>query len=103
MYLSLLIAVMFQKEKRYPDRAPLWLLQTMLLNCIGLIYSGGERAKASGLSSFAELVNFSNKERLLWASSKSKAMSTNTSPEPKWMRWIEDEVRRRIGYCIWVS
>lgn len=99
---SALIAAMFQREKHCADRVPLWLLQVMLLNCIGLLYSGGERARASGLSCFADLVNLSNREKLLRWPSKSKVASSDVPVEHKWAKWIEDEAKRRTGYCIWV-
>lgn len=73
----------------------------MLLNCIGLFYSGDERARRSALSNFADLVVFSNQEGLL-SRRKPKSMPRNMPLERKWMVWAEDEVKTRTGYCIWV-
>lgn len=73
----------------------------MLLNCIGLLYGDSERTRHSAFSNFADLCILSSQENILGRSDKSKAM-LNAPLEQKWIIWIEDEVRRRTGYCIWV-
>lgn len=74
----------------------------MLLNCIGLLYSDNERTRISAFSSLSDLINLANQERLLCQSKKPRYRASDMPSEQRWMMWIEDEVRRRTGYCIWV-
>ncbi|KAI9928264.1 hypothetical protein MW887_002297 [Aspergillus wentii] len=95
-------AINVEKEKCRLDRTPLWLLQAMLLSCIGLLHNSDERSRLSALSSFGDLITFTTRERLLSPSSRTKLLSDELSQERKWTIWIEDEVRRRTGYLIWL-
>lgn len=74
----------------------------MLLNCIGLLHSGSARAKESGLSIFSDLVRLANREKLLSVSSRSQSTWLDSAGGQTWEIWIDSEVRRRTGYCIWV-
>lgn len=91
-----------QKEKRHAGPLPLDLLQALLLNCIGLFYSGLEKDKLSALSAFRELVSLVEDKKLL-AASKPLKESNRISGEVLWQKWIDDETRKRTGYCVWVS
>jgi hypothetical protein len=74
----------------------------MLLNCIGLFHSGIEKDKLSALSAFKELVRLVEDKKLL-AASKPLKESGRISGEVLWQKWIDDETRKRTGYCVWVS
>jgi hypothetical protein len=74
----------------------------MLLNCLGLFHSGIEKDKLLALSSFKELVSFVQNKKLLVASKPLKE-SSRISGEVLWQKWIDDETRKRTGYCVWVS
>lgn len=91
-----------QKGKRHSGPLPLGLLQAILLNCIGLFHSGIEKDKLSALSSFKELVSLVEDKKLL-AASKPLKESNRISGEVLRQKWIDDETRKRTGYCVWVS
>ncbi|KAJ5654012.1 hypothetical protein N7490_001015 [Penicillium lividum] len=93
-------ALHVEKERYRPGQDSLDLIQVVLLNCIGLLHSGSERAKASALSSFKDLVTLMNRENLL-AMAKPGNLH-GSSDDSIWTNWIQDEVRRRTGYCIWL-
>ncbi|KAJ5945808.1 hypothetical protein N7454_002647 [Penicillium verhagenii] len=93
-------ALHVEKERYHPGQDSLDLIQVMLLNCIGLLHSGSERAKASALSSFKDLVTLMNREKILGMSKSSNIQGS--SDDTKWINWVQEEVRRRTGYCIWL-
>ncbi|CAI7664807.1 unnamed protein product [Penicillium glandicola] len=91
--------IYLEKEKSRPGQASLEILQAMLFNCIGLLHSRSEREKASALSTFSDLVTLMKTAQLL------KPMRTKfneASQDAAWASWIQDEIRRRTGYCIWL-
>ncbi|KAJ6055171.1 hypothetical protein N7444_004269 [Penicillium canescens] len=88
-----------EKEKSRHGLASLELLQAMLFNCIGLLHSRYERDKISALSAFGDLVTLMKRDRLL---EPIPVNFSSASQEVAWMSWIQDEVRRRTGYCIWL-
>ncbi|KAJ5783004.1 hypothetical protein N7457_004778 [Penicillium paradoxum] len=88
-----------EKERRGSSKASLELLQAMLFNCIGLFHSSSEREKSSALSTFGDLVSLMKTSRLLAPT----RMNFNVAPaEVAWSSWVQDEVRRRTGYCVWL-
>lgn len=89
-----------QKEKSRPGQASLEVIQAMLFNCIGLFHSGNERDKSSALSSFGDLITLVNTTQLL---ALQKTHIDGASQDAAWICWMQDEVKRRTGYCIWVS
>ncbi|KAL1967885.1 hypothetical protein VTN77DRAFT_2302 [Rasamsonia byssochlamydoides] len=95
-------AIQVEKERYLPGPVPIWLLQAMLLNCIGLLHSGSARANEAGLSIFGDLVRLSNREKLLSVSRRSQNTWLDLSTGRTWEAWIDNEVRRRTGYCIWL-
>lgn len=95
-----LIVLYCQKEKTRPSHASLEILQAMLFNCIGLFHGKSERGKASALSTFGDLVTLMKTSRLL---TPMRTKFNEASEDAAWASWIQDEVRRRTGYCIWVS
>ncbi|KAI2789813.1 hypothetical protein POX_d05311 [Penicillium oxalicum] len=94
-------AILVEKEKGSTRRASLDMLQAMLLSCLGILYSGDDRNKLSTLGVFKELVRLFEDEELL-ADSKYLQSSEQLSGEALWHSWINDEIRRRTGYCIWL-
>ncbi|KAL2864702.1 putative C2H2 transcription factor [Aspergillus lucknowensis] len=95
-------ALFAEKEKSQFERPPLWLLQAMLLNCIGRLYGSSERGRLSALSDFGELTSLASREKLLCRSDESSLSSEETSSEQQWMLWIENEAWRRTAYLIWL-
>jgi hypothetical protein len=89
-------AILIEKEKYNTGTKPIWLIQAMLLNCIGLYHGGNYQAKEYGLGSLNDLVRFAHYERLL-----SNGQSNNTIGI-SWRDWIDMEIRRRTGYLIWL-
>lgn len=88
-----------QKERSRTAHC-LGVIQAMLFNCIGFLHSRNERDKHSALSSFGELISLANTSCLLVPRG---TPFERTSQDLDWTFWIQDEVRRRTGYCIWVS
>ncbi|OJJ68188.1 hypothetical protein ASPBRDRAFT_47129 [Aspergillus brasiliensis CBS 101740] len=95
-------AISVEKEKYYVDRAPVWFLQASVLNCIGLLYNCDERARLLALNTFGNLIGLVSSEKLLGRPDGSVQFSNGTMSEQRWVSWIEDEIRRRAGYLIWL-
>ncbi|RAL13974.1 putative C2H2 transcription factor [Aspergillus homomorphus CBS 101889] len=95
-------AIMVEKERSSLDQAPLWLVQAKLLNCIGLLYGSDERARTSALDGFDDMTSLLNRNKLLRSLGKLKLVSHDKPPEQNWLLWIEDEVRRRTAYLVWL-
>ena len=74
----------------------------MLLNCIGMLYGSDENAKRLALCSFSELVSITEVDKILRPSNEIFLCPADLSVEKRWVNWIEDEARRRTGYCTWV-
>ncbi|KGO50768.1 Transcription factor, fungi [Penicillium expansum] len=91
--------IYLEKERSRPGEASLEILQAMLFNCIGLLHSRSEREKASALSTFGDLVTLMKTSRLL---TPVRTKFNEASQDAAWTSWIQDEVRRRTGYCIWL-
>ena len=72
----------------------------MLFNSIGLLHGENEESQLAALSMFKDLVALSSREHLL--ASSQEPNSYGSSEELVWMAWVQDEIRRRTGYCIWV-
>lgn len=75
-------------------------MQAILLNSIGLLHGESEGSQLAALSTFKDIVTLFNREKLL-ASSPELELA-GPSEESLWAAWIQDEVRRRTGYSIWV-
>ncbi|PYI15567.1 hypothetical protein BO99DRAFT_392290 [Aspergillus violaceofuscus CBS 115571] len=95
-------AIMVEKEKSCQDQAPLWLVQAKLLNCIGLLYNSDEWARVSALDRFGDMTSLLNRTKLLKSPRQFKSISHDKPPEQIWLGWIEDEVRRRTAYLVWL-
>ncbi|KAE8353015.1 C2H2 type zinc finger domain protein [Aspergillus coremiiformis] len=95
-------AIHIEKEKCRSGRTPLWLIQAMMLNCVGLLHGNNENARSSMLDSFGELVSLATREGLLCAATLSKLATTEIPQEAHWVTWVEDETRKRTGYFIWL-
>ncbi|KAE8372645.1 C2H2 type zinc finger domain protein [Aspergillus bertholletiae] len=95
-------AIHIEKEKCRPGRTPLWLIQTIMLNSVGLLHGSNEHTRNFALDNIGELVNFSTREGLLCASTQSKISPMETSQDSLWATWIENETRKRTGYFIWL-
>lgn len=89
-----------QKEKSRHIRPSIEMIQAMLFNCIGLLHVEDEGSRLAARGMFKDLVTLSSRGDLLASSPKTSLRGP--SEEPKWMAWIQDEIRRRTGYCIWV-
>ncbi|CAI7567622.1 unnamed protein product [Penicillium manginii] len=95
-------AFLAEKNKSRINQYALDLIQAKLLNCIGLLHSGNEGDQRSAMSSFSDLVALSNLERLLASHSKKTPTPRRTSNDAQWSQWVQEEVRKRTGYCIWL-
>ncbi|KAB8258937.1 fungal-specific transcription factor domain-containing protein [Aspergillus pseudonomiae] len=95
-------AIHIEKEKCRPGQVPFWLMQTIMLNCVGLLHGSNEHSRDFALDSIGELVNLSTREGLLCASTPSRLSTMDTSQGARWATWIEDETRKRTGYFIWL-
>ncbi|KAL2829968.1 fungal-specific transcription factor domain-containing protein [Aspergillus cavernicola] len=93
-----------ETEKSQSERPPLWLLQAILLNCVGRLHGSSERGRLSALGNFGDLAHLATREKLLSRSDKSTLSSddASSSSEQQWILWIEEEARRRTGYLIWL-
>ncbi|KAG0157526.1 hypothetical protein PDIDSM_4711 [Penicillium digitatum] len=91
--------IFLEKEKSRPGQASIEILQAMLFSCIGLLHSRSEREKASALSTFGDLVSLMKTSQLL---TPMRTKFNEASQDAAWVSWIQDEVRRRTGYCIWL-
>ncbi|PLB47304.1 C2H2 type zinc finger domain protein [Aspergillus steynii IBT 23096] len=94
-------AINVEKEKSCADQIPLWLIQASTLNHIGLLHGNNERTRRNALSSFGSLVDLATKEGLL-CSTQSELFSSGDPVERQWTLWVEDELKRRTGYLIWL-
>ncbi|KAL4919724.1 fungal-specific transcription factor domain-containing protein [Aspergillus aurantiobrunneus] len=94
-------ALCVEKEKGQSER-PLWLLQAMLLNCVGRLHGSSENGKLSALGDFGDLINLATREKLLSRPENPNLSSDQPSSEQQWTVWVEEESRRRTGYLIWL-
>lgn len=80
------------------------MIQVILLNIIGLMYSGEKRALevAEVLQSIPVALG-RRRNYFEDVFSFDRLQTMNLSSEEKWRLWIIDEERRRLGYAIWVS
>jgi hypothetical protein len=90
-----------ESGKYSSDAVPLWFLQAMLLNCIGLLHSEGDRAKEHGLSLFGDVVRLTKREMLLADTRETNRIRT-LQGKRVWKTWVEQEARRRTGYFVWL-
>ncbi|CAG8124194.1 unnamed protein product [Penicillium salamii] len=88
-----------QKKKDHRAQTSLEILQAMLFNCIGLVHSGAERDIYSASGTFGELITLVKTIRLL---APRKVYLDGASQDEDWNCWVQDEVKRRTGYCIWL-
>ncbi|KAJ0425509.1 fungal-specific transcription factor domain-containing protein [Aspergillus carlsbadensis] len=95
-------ALLVEREKSQPGRPNLWLLQAMLLNCVGRLHGSSERSRLSSLSELGDLTNLGACEKLLSRSEDSSSSAEEGSSEQQWLQWVEEEARRRTGYLIWL-
>ncbi|KAJ5832213.1 hypothetical protein N7474_000524 [Penicillium riverlandense] len=91
-----------QKEKCHLGETSPEILLAMLLNCIGLLHSGSERARLLAMGIFRDLVTFTKREQVLAPSLNPRMEPNGLSQEEHWIAWVRDEIRRRTGYCIWL-
>ncbi|OQE10169.1 hypothetical protein PENVUL_c004G09538 [Penicillium vulpinum] len=91
--------IYLEKEKSLPGQTSLEILQAMLFNCIGLLHSRSERGRILAMSTFGDLVTLMKSSRLL---TPMRTSLNEASPDASWESWVQDEVRRRTGYCIWL-
>ncbi|EED23244.1 C2H2 transcription factor, putative [Talaromyces stipitatus ATCC 10500] len=88
-------AILVEKET-YTGAKPIWLIQAMILNCIGLYHGTDDQAKGLSFNCLNDLVRLAHQQRLL------SSEQTNMGSETSWKDWIDVETRRRTGYFIWL-
>ncbi|PYH44603.1 putative C2H2 transcription factor [Aspergillus saccharolyticus JOP 1030-1] len=94
--------IMVEKENPCLEQTSLWLVQAKLLDCIGLMYNSDERARDSALDRFGDLTSLLIRNQLLKPSGHNKSDFRDKPVEQKWLIWVEDEVRRRTAYLVWL-
>lgn len=72
----------------------------MFFNCVGLLHVEDEESQVAAQGMIKDLVMLSSRENLLASSPNPDWRAP--SEESVWMAWVQDEIRRRTGYCIWV-
>ncbi|KAL4931504.1 putative C2H2 transcription factor [Aspergillus undulatus] len=80
---------------------PLWLLQAMLLSCIGRLHGSSESGRLSALGDFGDLINLAMRKKLL-SRPDNTLLPSDQSTDQQWTLWIEQEARIRTGYLIWL-
>lgn len=78
----------------------------MLLNHIGMMYSGDKRFLEIGLVIGNSIATQCRRNNYLKVSTKSITITENTHGqdlEARWTTWIEEEGCRRMGFSCWVS
>ncbi|KAJ5098472.1 hypothetical protein N7532_005473 [Penicillium argentinense] len=91
-----------ERKKFKSSQYSLDLIQAMLLNCIGLLHSGNEEDKLTALSTFSDLVALLEQEQLLKATPTQATSLNGKSDGSMWRKWIQNEIKNRTGYCIWL-
>lgn len=91
-------AILVERQKSALEYTPLWLMQAVLLNCIGLIHSGNTQNRDYGLNLFGELVRLAHHEGLFSTNSQNQEQDSRR----QWRHWIENETNRRTGYLVWL-
>lgn len=83
-----------------------WLTQSILLNCMGMTFSGNRRFLEITMASRSASVTQCRRNGSLKNSLSQPPFDTNTRGwliESEWKAWIEEEELRRLGFCTWVS
>jgi hypothetical protein len=78
----------------------------MVLNHIGMMYSGDKRFLEIGLVIANSVATQCRRNEYLKGSKTSIVVTESTCGpelEAKWIAWIQEEGRRRIGFSCWVS
>ncbi|KAL3419399.1 hypothetical protein PVAG01_09620 [Phlyctema vagabunda] len=75
--------------------------QVRILSCIGPMYCGDERLLRLAKNTHHHLVKFCAD---VWSNSPSdpESMELSSDPNQDWKTWYESEMRRRVGYSIWL-
>lgn len=89
-------AILVEKDTYNTGTKPIWFIQAMLLNCIGLYHGVDSQAKEYSFGSLNDLVRFAHQESLLSSGQLNRTLSLS------WRDWIDLEIRRRTGYLIWI-
>ncbi|KAJ5240519.1 uncharacterized protein N7469_002110 [Penicillium citrinum] len=95
---------MYLCENQNKNGRELWLTQVILLNHIGLRYSGERRALEIAELLQALPVTLARRKHLFTDILATKKLSElDLSLRQRWQLWTLDEERRRTGFAIWVS
>lgn len=79
------------------------LAQALVVSQFGLLYCGSEQLRRQATARHALLVEVLKSMHLLGSESRDRALSgDDVSVEVMWKHWLEVEMRRRLGYGIWV-
>lgn len=89
-------AILVEKDKYNIGTKPIWLIQAMILNCIGLYHGVDGQAREYASSTLNDLVRLSHQERLVSSRQMNRTIGIS------WKDWINIETRRRTGYLIWL-
>ncbi|OCK79360.1 hypothetical protein K432DRAFT_383157 [Lepidopterella palustris CBS 459.81] len=83
----------------------IWLAQAILLNSLGMTYSGDKRLLeiAEACRSFG--ITLCRRNGCLKHVAEAISIDSvcrGSALEEKWRQWIRDESRRRLGFCCWL-
>ncbi|KAF4627828.1 hypothetical protein G7Y89_g10323 [Cudoniella acicularis] len=82
-----------------------WLTQAILLNCMGMTYSGNRRLLEIAMASRSASVTQCRRNGSLHQSSRPVALNDATEDqvvESRWQAWVYEEELRRLGFCTWI-
>ncbi|KAJ6091445.1 fungal-specific transcription factor domain-containing protein [Penicillium canescens] len=90
-------------EKWSQKSRELWMTQTIILNQLGLMYSGDRRALELAELFQSVPVTLGRRKRLFSNVLPPDKLSSMLLPiDSEWQLWVLDEQRRRAGFAIWL-
>ena len=105
--LSTLLLIYVKVEGDNSVARELWFTQAILLDFFGMTYSGNRRLLEIAESGRNTSITICRRKgvfrRLPSRTFNWDSTSENRSCDEHWQQWIEQESRRRLGFCAYVS
>ncbi|KAH8660856.1 fungal-specific transcription factor domain-containing protein, partial [Tricladium varicosporioides] len=98
-------AIMLACERDNSNVRTTWLTQAILLNCMGMTYSGNRRLLEIAMASRSTSVILCQRNGSLHQSSRLIILDEATEDqvaESRWRAWIYEEELKRLGFCTWI-
>ena len=97
-------ALLVELEKKEDSAARTPLFQALVLSQVGMLYCGDLRLQTLAKRRHGELATLVKFDAFLQPSSDDDYLSDGIDGvTSQWVRWVEGESRRRLGYSVWVS